>query len=122
MNRDDVEQWVGRYTTAWDSNDPRDIRAAFTQDVEYRFTPHRDPVHGHEALIAAWLDGRDGPGDHAFAWEVEAIDGATAVIRGRTEYLAGVQAGAVYDNLWIVRLTADGRASAFTEWWMEQPR
>lgn len=25
-----------------------------------------------------------------------------------------------YDNLWIIQLTADGRASSFTEWYMQR--
>ena len=26
-----------------------------------------------------------------------------------------------YSNLWVIRLEEDGRASEFTEWWMEKP-
>ena len=36
-------------------------------------------------------------------------------MQGRTEYH---EEGTAYANLWVIRLAEDGRASAFTEWWM----
>ena len=120
-DRDAVADWVGRYLTAWDSNEPDDIRALFVPDGRYRFRPSEDPVTGHEAIVAAWLDGRDEPGDHAFSWETVAVDGGTAVVQGRTTYSAGSAAGRSYDNLWVLRLEPDGRAREFTEWYVERP-
>ena len=40
------------------------------------------------------------------------------IITGRTEYPAEKD----YDNLWVIRLAPDGRASRFTEWYMTRPR
>ena len=115
-----VEAWVARYLAAWDSNDPADVRALFLPDGRYRFHPWDEPVVGHDAITAAWLDARDEPGDHAFTWEVVAIDGATAVVQARTVYTDGSAAGREYENLWVLLLAADGRAHAFTEWFMER--
>jgi hypothetical protein len=30
------------------------------------------------------------------------------------------EGGSTYSNLWVIRLDAEGRARAFTEWWMDQ--
>ena len=118
-DREIVAGWMAGYTRAWDSNAPADIRALFTPDAEYRYRPTDDPRVGPDAITASWLDDADGAGDHTFSWEVVAVDGAAAVVQGRTEYLAGEAAGRVYANLWVIRFADDGRATSFTEWWME---
>lgn len=117
-----VADWMAAYVRAWDSNDPGDVRALFTPDGAYRFSPWDEPVVGHDAITAAWLDDRDGAGDHTFSWEVLAVDGPVAIVQGRTEYTAGAAAGRVYANLWVLRLTDEGRAEGFTEWYMEPRR
>ena len=38
-----------------------------------------------------------------------------AIVTGVTAYSDPPQA---YSNLWVIRLTGDGRCSEFTEWWM----
>jgi ketosteroid isomerase-like protein len=116
-DREAVTDWVRRYERAWDSNDPQDIRGLFTADAEYRFHPWDEPDRGHEAIVTAWLEAQDEPGDHRFEWEIVAVDGPTAVVQGHTEY----SDGDVYENLWVIRLTEDGRADSFTEWYMEPP-
>lgn len=116
-----VGEWIDSYLVAWDSNEPADIAALFAPDARYRFHPWDEPVVGPDAITAAWLAGRDEAGDHRFTWRLVAVDGDTAVVQGRTEYTAGPVADRVYENLWILVLPPQGRATAFTEWYMEQP-
>ena len=116
--RDAVDDWVRRYTVAWDSNAPADVRGLFQDDGTYRFHPWDEPLVGVTAIVQQWTgDARDEAGDHAFTWRVLAVDGSTAVVQGRTEY----DDGDVYDNLWVLDLADDGRARQFTEWYMEPP-
>ncbi|HET6825773.1 MAG TPA: nuclear transport factor 2 family protein [Amnibacterium sp.] len=112
-----AEDWVRRYERAWATNDPDDIRALFTSDGEYRFHPWDEPAVGQDAIVEQWLDAQDSADDHTFTWSVVAVDGATAVVQGRTAYTDGD----VYLNLWVVRFADDGRAASFTEWYMEPP-
>ena len=108
------ESWMLAYVSAWDSNDPGDITALFTDDAEYFPAPHVRPAVGHDAIVTWWLSARDEPGDHAFTWRPVAITPTTAVIRGRTDYADGRS----YENLWVVEFAPDGRASRYTEWYM----
>lgn len=113
-NRDVASAWVEGYRRAWESNDPADIRAIFTEDAIYHGSPHDpSPGIGIEAIVANWLEGRDEPGTTTFEWEVVAVDGDIAVVRGVSTY-----PDTVYDNLWVVRIADDGRASEFTDWWV----
>src|SRR5579875_3345310 len=114
---DAVEGWIARYEQAWASNDPDEVRALFTEDGEYRFHPWEAPTAGHDAIVEAWLDAQDEADDHTFSWSLLAADGPTAVVQGRTAYTDGD----VYLNLWVIRFADDGRARAFTEWYMEPP-
>jgi hypothetical protein len=118
VDRDVVARWLDGYRKAWDSNDPGDIGALFPADGEYRFEPWEEPARGREAIVAAWLDRADAPGDHRFDGEVLAVDGDLAIVQGRTEYDDGRR----YENLWVIRFAADGTARSFTEWYMAPPR
>ena len=116
MDEAGVRGWVDRYLRAWESNDPEEIGALFTEDARYYTAPFREPWSGRDAIVAEWLDRKDDPGDWAFQYEVMAAAGDLGFVRGWTDYRDGPS----YSNLWVVRLDAGGRAAAFTEWWMEE--
>jgi ketosteroid isomerase-like protein len=114
-----ISDWVERYRRAWETNDPDDIRAVFTDDAVYRMSPSAAPWVGSDAIIAGWLENQDAAGTTTFEWQPVAVEGSTAVIRCVTGYPGGEKAG-TYDNLWVVRIAADGRATEFTDWWIER--
>lgn len=115
-----IRRWVTGYERAWASNEPDDIRALFTDDAEYRTAPWREPWRGVEAIVAEWLARRDEPGTYTFRWEPDDATATRDYVRGETRYLGTDGGEDVYSNLWIVELAPDGRARAFTEWWMNQ--
>jgi ketosteroid isomerase-like protein len=109
---------MDRYIHAWETNDPSDIRSLFTEDAEYRDGPSTPPWVGHDAILAGWLGQKDDPGTWNFTYELTAVDGDVAVVRGWTSYGAANEKSSHYDNLMVVRLTPDGRARSFTDWWV----
>jgi ketosteroid isomerase-like protein len=112
-----VERWVEGYIRAWRSNDRDDIGGLFTDDAAYFTAPHREPWRGRRGIVDGWLDRKDEPGDWAFRYEIVAICDDLAFVQGRTDYEG--QDPPAYANLWVIRLTEEGRCSEFTEWWME---
>ncbi len=116
-----ITAWVEAYRRAWESNDPADVRAAFTEDAIYRPRPHEEPWVGIDAIIAGWLEHQDPPGSTSFEFRVLGVDGQRAFVQCVTGYPDGPKTG-VYDNLWVVRLAGDGRAAEFTDWWIERER
>lgn len=111
-----VEKWIDGYRTAWASNDPADVRALFTEDAEYRFAPYEEATKGVDAIADAWIENGDEQGTWTFEWQPIAIEGRTVVIEGRTTYTNASD----YRNLWVIELADDGRATAFTEWYMSE--
>lgn len=123
-----VTDWMNKYIAAWKSNDPGDIRALFTEDAVYATRPNDpSPWRGHDEIVERWIAAGDQPDNWTFEWSLLGIDSrnassssadaGTAFVQGLTHYLTGSPS---YDNLWVITLTADGRASAFTEWYMER--
>lgn len=111
--------WVEGYVRAWETNDPDDIAALFTDDAVYEFSPDDpDAMRGREAIVAGWIDSKDDPDEWTFDWEVLVETDDLVVLQGRTDY----PASKLYDNLWVIRLADDGRATRFTEWYMERDR
>jgi ketosteroid isomerase-like protein len=113
-----VDAWMSRYRHAWETNDPDDIRRLCTEDAEYRDGPSTPPWIGHEAILAGWLGQKDEPGTWSFEYELTAVDGDVAVVRGRTSYPTATEKSRRYDNLMVVRLDDGGRARMFTDWWV----
>jgi uncharacterized protein (TIGR02246 family) len=115
MDRNTVDRWMQGYIKAWESNDPSDIGALFTDDAVYYTAPHREPWRGRDGIVESWLDRKDEAGDWSFRYEIIAVCDDLAFVRGWTEYRTNPD----YANLWVIRLTAEGRSSEYTEWWME---
>jgi hypothetical protein len=114
---DALTAWMAAYRKAWESNDPADIGALFSEDGVY----FKEPLRGREAIIAMWLENQDAPGTTKFTWKPLSLTDGLAFIQGETDY------GTVrYSNLWVIRLVTDenggGQATEFTEWWMDQSK
>lgn len=119
---DSLRTWLDRYTEAWRTYDPEIIGSLFTEDATCRYNPFDEPVRGRAAIVESWLESPDEPGSWQLECEPLAVNGDLAVARCLTTYAPTAEAPeALYSNIWVLRLTDDGQASDFTEWWM-QPR
>ena len=114
---DRFQGWVERYVAAWESSEPGDIGALFTDDARYFTAPYREPWVGREEIAERWIAVGDEPDGWTFEFEVESHTGATAYVRGRTVY---ADPPVAYSNLWRITLEPDGRCSEFVEWWMDE--
>ena len=114
---DVLTRWIAAYRRAWESNEPDDIRALFTDDAEYRTEPWAEPWVGVEQIVTEWLEAKDEPGETTFVWAPLVVTDELSIAQLRIAY----REGSTYSNLWVIRFAADGRATSFTEWWMEHP-
>jgi uncharacterized protein (TIGR02246 family) len=113
-----LRTFVEGYVRAWNSNDPAEIGALFTQDAAYYTEPYSQPWRGRDEIVRQWLDHRDEPGETEFRWQPLTVGPDVAVVQGETFYRTPPR---TYSNLWVIRLDAEGRCSEFTEWWMRHP-
>jgi uncharacterized protein (TIGR02246 family) len=112
-----VAAWVEGYVRAWNSNDPAEIGALFSEDAAYFTEPYAAPNRGRQAIVDDWLARKDEPGQTSFRWQPLAVTDQVAVVQGQTDYHDRPPRS--YSNLWVIRLAGDGRCTEFTEWWME---
>ena len=112
-----VMQWVDAYRKAWESNQPDEIAALFTDDARYYTEPFAQPWEGRDEIVRQWIENKDEPGQTTFDYDVLGIDGNLAIVRGITHYKDGTPR--TYSNLWEVHLTDEGLCHQFVEWWMK---
>jgi hypothetical protein len=109
----DVKGWVEAYRRAWESNDPAEIGALFSDDALYYTEPGAEPWLGRDGVVEGWLARRDVPGDASFEWQPLIETNDIGVITGITTY-----SSVTYRNLWVIRFDGEGRCREFTEWFM----
>jgi hypothetical protein len=112
-----LKEWIDGYVRAWESNEPEEIGALFTDDALYYTEPYAEPWRGRAAIVEGWLAIKDEPGEATFEWQplVETADLGIAV--GTAAYRPPRH---VYSNLWVIRFDGDGRCREFTEWYMRR--
>ncbi len=121
ITHESVQAWLDDYVAAWKSLDPDQIRALFTEDVQYTYTPFDEPLMGREEVVLAWLeDFDDPPGSYDASYHPVAIEGHVAVTNGRTRYFAadGRTVAAVFDNIFVLTFDEVGRCAIFREWYV----
>lgn len=122
MDRKQVTEWISAYERAWRTPGVESLDGVFTADATYLQNPYWEPVVGLPAIGEMWEAERVGP-DEVFQLvsEVVAVDGDTAVVRAEVSY--GEPVAQEYRDLWIIRLTDDGRCLSFEEWpfWPNRP-
>jgi uncharacterized protein (TIGR02246 family) len=117
-----VEAWLAAYRGAWQTDDPGEVAALFTEDATYSPWPFSPWWQGRDAIVAKWIERGDSQNPWQFESEILAVEGDTGVIRGLTTYLAhDDEPEDAFSNIWVVRLAPDGRARSFAEWWIQRP-
>jgi ketosteroid isomerase-like protein len=115
VDHTDIERWIAAYENAWRSSGTTTLGELFTADATYLPSPWARPVEGLGAIARFWDAGRDGPHEvFTMSHEVVAVDGDTAVVRVAVDY--GAPVAQRWRDLWVVRLDAQGRCTAFEEW------
>ena len=127
ITHESVQAWLDAYSHAWETYDPADIGALFTEDAEYRYHPADDPEVGRELIVFGWLNlngdpsRRDAPGTFAGDYRPFAVDGNRAVAIGTSTYWTDASRSTlqqIYYNCWLLEFGPDGRCSSFIEYFM----
>ena len=122
-NRSAIESWLSAYRHAWETDDPDDVAALFTEDATYSPWPFSKSWEGRDTIVARWIERGDSKNPWRFESEVLAVEGGTGVIKGLTTYSAhDDEPEDAYSNIWVVQLAPDGRARSFAEWWVQRPK
>jgi ketosteroid isomerase-like protein len=127
MNRSSVQEWLERYSAAWESYDADAIRSLFAPDADYRYHPY-DPdaeaVRGADAIARNWVENRDDAGTYDSHYEPYAVEGDRAVAVGWSRYYTDASKATLereFRNAYLLAFDPAGRCTLFTEFFMETP-
>jgi ketosteroid isomerase-like protein len=127
LTHESVQAWLDAYMHAWETYDPKDVEALFTEDAEYRYHPADEPVAGHAEIVDSWVNPsgdastRDKPGTFTGEYAPFAVDGNRAVAVGVSAYYTDASRSTVdriYYNSWLLEFADDGRCRSFIEYYM----
>lgn len=119
-----AQRWLDSYVAAWRSYDEEAIRALWSEDAVW-YRPFGVRARGRDAITAEWMAEEHlfEKGGYDARYEPIAIDNGYVVTHGRTYFYrpASGETRGVFDNLWVLRLDADGRCLEFHEWYSPLP-
>ena len=127
MDRSSVQDWLDRYSAAWESYDEEAIGSLFAENARYRYHPYdvdADAVVGRDAIVKNWLDNRDDAGTYDSHYEAYAVEGDRAVAVGWSRYYddpGKAKVSSEFHNAYLLEFDADGRCTSFTEFFMKTP-
>ena len=125
MDQVAAQRWLDAYAHAWQTYDPAEIGALFTEEAVYYYDPFSEPLHGRDAIVASWLDeeNRDPAGTYAGHYEPIIITDDRVVANGQSRYFEadGTTFRAEFDNIFLLRFDAEGRCAEYREWYMRRP-
>jgi ketosteroid isomerase-like protein len=115
MDPNAVERWLERYERLWRTPGTDGLADLFHPEAIYLPSPWAEPVTGLDEIAEFWDDERQGADEEfTLSREVVATDGDTAVVRVSVDY--GDRKSGRWRDLWVIRLTPDGRCFSFEEW------
>jgi hypothetical protein len=117
LTRDRVQAWLDAYVEAWRTYDADAIGDLFAEAATYAYHPYDEPLRGRSAIVAGWRGEPDEPGSWTARYEPLLIEGDRAIATGETRY----SNGEAFSNLFDLRFDAEGRCTAFVEWFMQHP-
>jgi nuclear transport factor 2 (NTF2) superfamily protein len=128
ITHETVQRWLDAYEHAWQTYDPDEVAALFSEDAEYRWHPYDEPEKGRDAIVNAWINpggnasDRDAPGTYKGEYEPFAVDGNRAVAIGTSTYWTDASRSKVarlYYNNWLLEFDDEGKCSSFIEYYMK---
>ena len=132
MDHTTAQAWLDDYVSAWKSYDRDQIAALFSDDVSYRYYPNAEPIVGRDAVVSSWLgesdatgvSTRDAPDTYDGHYTPYAVDGDAVVATGTSVYQDHPDGPVTrtFDNCFLIRFDAEGRAAEFVEFYKERGR
>ena len=127
ISHETVQDWLDAYSRAWETYDPDQIAALFSDGAQYRWHPYDEATVGRDEIVEGWLNpggnasDRDAPGTYLGEYQPFAVDRNRAVAIGTSTYWTDASRSKVdrmYYNNWLLEFDDDGRCSSLTEYYM----
>jgi hypothetical protein len=116
-DHDRLSSWLERFGHAWETRDPEQAAALFSEDGSYRETPFDDPLIGTDEIRSHWSRLPRAREDISFTYEILAVTEPWGLAHWHGSYTpVDREVRLELDGILQVSLDADGRCRDFREW------
>jgi uncharacterized protein (TIGR02246 family) len=114
----ELEAWLERYETAWETRDADRAAELFAADALYHEMPFDDPKRGRSGIREYWSTVTADQRDIDFRFEAVAAAGNTGVARWSATFrLESTGARIELDGVFVLAFDAAGSCTSLREWW-----
>jgi hypothetical protein len=113
----EVDEWLERYRSAWETADPDAAAALFTEDAVYRSSPFREPHVGQEGIGEYWARATGSQSDVTVKIGLPITEGNRTAVEWWTTMRDGTTE-ITLPGILFLRFAPDGRCEELREAWM----
>ena len=113
----EVDEWLERYRSAWESADPDAAAALFTEDAVYRSSPFREPHVGHDGIREYWTRATGSQSDVTVKIGLPITEGNRTAVEWWTT-MRDETTEITLPGILFLRFAPDGRCEELREAWM----
>jgi hypothetical protein len=113
----EVDEWLERYRSAWETADPDAAAALFTEDAVYRSSPFREPHVGQEGIGEYWARATGSQSDVTVKIGLPITEGNRTAVEWWTT-MRDETTEITLPGILFLRFAPDGRCEELREAWM----
>lgn len=113
----EVDEWLERYRSAWESADPDAAAALFTEDAVYRSSPFREPHVGQDGIGEYWARATGSQSDVTVKIGLPITEGNRTAVEWWTT-MRDETTEITLPGILFLRFAPDGRCEELREAWM----
>jgi len=124
LTLDQLSDWLQRYFHAWDSNDPAEVSALFSEEAIYYYGPLKDPARNRETIVKNWVADPEGQKDVSYNFEALATNGDIGIAHWHVAYKSKSQEmkRIQLDGILVLRFNASLECVEHREWYATEER
>jgi hypothetical protein len=110
--------WLDAYFRAWESNEPADVAALFSEDAEYRVGPFAEAWVGRDEIVRRWTSGAQT--DVTWSCEPLALEEGVGIAHWNVVARDPDDVLRERDGILVLAFTDDGRCRDHGEWYLSR--
>ena len=114
----DVKAWLKGYETAWETLDPEQAAALFTENATYRDNPYENAYQGRAGIRQYWATVTSDQKDVDFTSEVLTVTGTTGIAHWRSQFKSKESGDTItLDGIFVLEFADSRLCRSLKEWW-----
>ncbi len=119
LTQEQFREWLERYFRAWQSNDPDEVTALFSEDAVYYYGPFQTPSVGRRKIVERWISSPEQQTEIQYTCAPLAIHENLGVAHWHVLYRSGkdLSAAIEMDGVLVLKFDDQLRCTEHREWY-----